>query len=76
MAPSNAVIVASPAAVLCENLVSTDFIGPLGAWTPCCQHEDFAFAHGPTDSQSDRICMVQSDSIVANFRAPSATRRI
>lgn len=62
--------------MLRENFGPTDFVGLLGTGPPICQHEDLAFDHGRTSSQSGRLRVVQSDGRVANPGAPSPTRCI
>ena len=62
--------------MLRENFVRTDFVGLSGTWPPIYQHEDLAFDHGRTSSQSGRLRVVQSDGRVENPGAPSPTRSI
>ena len=42
--------------------------------TPCCRHEDLALNRRRTGSQFGRLCVVQSDSSLADPGASSATR--
>jgi hypothetical protein len=62
--------------VVRENSVTTDFVGFLSPSAPSFRHEDFAYDHSHSVSQSGYLRMVQSGGMGADSRVTTAARSI
>ena len=59
-----------------ENSVPTDFVGFLSPSAPSFRHEDFAYDHSRSVSQSGYLRMVQSGGMGADSCVTTAARSI